>query len=334
MMTTIYKTIFAILSKPERVPRTYPDTYHIINYIHINESNETYDFNLTCDWLNMYNINKIVLINVTRNPKLFEIDIKKHVGYKTNTTIIEFIIPSYKFWTIEGISKFIFQNLPNIFKAENIVDYNVISVTENKNSPYFILYKFEDTTWFEIVSLFKYLNITTSGGNIVKRNINSPLQAQLNLFMQCLERENFLKKKTWNSFHNISYISNRIWYNYNLDINKINELILKWESLILQIKELEEIEYTEKDIYKVYKININEIKKIIELLKIVKDKIILDNYNRNEKNINETNNSDNLTNSKKLNNKSFSNIQKRSYHTLNKNINNDFDNLNIIIKIY
>jgi hypothetical protein len=330
---TIQKTIFATFTKPTLVLGNFPNNYHIITSIQLNETNDLYDYKTTCDFLNLYGIKKIVIITIVKNPKIFEIKINNYKG-KKDTTIIEYLIPSVFFWTYSGLTKFIFFNKEKGLKEENefqfFNDFNLDTIT-----PYFIIYKFEDTSWFEIVSLFKFFNITISGGSTVKRHINSVIVAQLNLFLICLERENFMKK-TWNSFHNVSRISHRIWYDYNLSIEEVNTCFNRWESIVKNEEERKEIiEYANKPYQINYIINLVEVRKIIDILKLIKTKLELDKAQENNEKIEENSNISNEISNENLNNNSNSNNtsnninnsplknnllgqgQKREFHTSN-----------------
>ena len=85
------------------------------------------------------------------------------------------------FFTINGIKEFL------------IEQKYIIEKFNKEIIPNFIIYKFEETTWFEIKRQFKLLNLNIGGGSNVKRHIFSPLQLKLAIFIICLEKSNSFK---------------------------------------------------------------------------------------------------------------------------------------------
>lgn len=70
-------TIFAVLSNPKILERTFPRKHHIITSIHLNETSDNYNYYSTCDYLNLFKIRQVVLLTVTKNKNPMITETKK-----------------------------------------------------------------------------------------------------------------------------------------------------------------------------------------------------------------------------------------------------------------
>lgn len=297
----INKTIFAVLSNPKILEKNFPTKHHIIASIHLNEINDNYNYNSTCDYLSLFNIRQVVLMTITKDPMITEITKRTYLNEEGNTCIIEILIPTFYFWTISFLKYTIFYKYKE--NLSNNIPHNIMNeIIEEIKKSNFIIYKFDDTTWFEIISKFKSFNISISGGIHTKRHINSPLIVNLNTFLLCLEKDK-LPIKTWNSFHNISNISSKIWTNYNLSLDKIQIFYNNLQKLYN--KKLEEYNIS-KTIenhplgIKNNLINLEELSVLLDSIKKVIESLELKEQNNQEK---------------KISNKLSNGIQKREYHS-------------------
>jgi hypothetical protein len=182
-MKNLTKTIFTTLSYPdfgsEKVSYV-----NVIASIYLVDNNDIQDYNTMNNVLEFLDIKNLVIITISKKAKGEKI-LERY--YKGEFSVIKNIMVSYDyFFSNIGIKKFLIEQEYNIevFNKEN----NIQEIR-----PSFIIYRFEETTWLEIKSLFKQLNINIGGGSNVKRHLFSPLHLKLALFIICLEKSNSFK---------------------------------------------------------------------------------------------------------------------------------------------
>jgi hypothetical protein len=183
----IIKTILATFSFPKLNKNQYPSLCHLISFRHFDEVDEYYDFWNTCEELNRYGFKKIVVISITNHPKYVNKTPKReeYFDYKKETFIIEYIFPSFYFWTDQCLSILLTYQNKN-FKHNNTFLFDLKDAE-------FIIYKFDNTTWAEVMSQFKLFNVSISGGNKTLRGLVGTLFSDFHTFLLCLHTKIFKK---------------------------------------------------------------------------------------------------------------------------------------------
>jgi DNA-dependent RNA polymerase len=277
----ITKTIFATFSPPKNKPRNVweEQKYHIIDAMHFDDNNETYDFKEACNHLSYLKIRKVVLISITKNPSIS--GIRRYVYFSLDSSIIEYIVPVYYFWTIEGMKKLIFYKKNLAHGITNYSEDEILNLLDSDlNSAKFVVYKFDNATYTEIYLNFLLFNISISGSSGVKRHLPNPLFTILHIFLTSIYKERIIEKN-WNSFFFIDRDSNRPIFDYNLSIDKLlfyKEKLENEHNTRLSLQEESknwEIEYgTKHPNYNDYKyINMKILKDLVNLiLELIKKK--------------------------------------------------------------
>jgi hypothetical protein len=243
------------------------------------------------------NIRHLIIVTVTKNPLISSIMTLNIRGDGYNSILKNYIVPFRFFFTVENINRFICKREIYIEKearvsySHNRQKWN--TMTDEINAG-FTIFKFENTTYLELVSEFHNLNINISGGASVKRQILSLVQTKLCVFIFALEGENAFKK-IHESFNTHKIITNTHFdFNTKKGINQFN--LFKEELNKIQISE-----ETDNDLN-----NLNN----------------SNNYNNSNKSNNsnnfnkEPNNNNNNNNIKSNNNNPFnSKEQKRDFHS-------------------
>jgi hypothetical protein len=327
---TIKNTILSMFSHPKTKTNNYPSSYHLISINHYDAVDEQYDFKGACYDLNGYGFKKIVLFSITKNPKYYNKLWREEI-YENNkeTIIIEYTIPSFMFWTDSSIKQILF------FKDKKYKQINNV-LFDDLNNADFIINKFDNCTWEEIISQFKLLNISISGGSDTKKQILSPLISDFHTFLLCLHKAS-LRGKVITSFHNINKFSNRNWFDYNLSLEELKSHLLELKIIYeTSIQKIIADRDDNIDPSRIKILNIDKLEEIINITKKIIEKKELENKKlENTKNKDNIKTVDNTTtnssvnkkeietkdlNDSKNNNNPFKSGQKRNYHIIYTNL--------------
>jgi hypothetical protein len=223
-MTNYTKTIIATLTYPDYIKYSESTNLNVIATTYFIENGSNHDYaqmNEVLDLLRIKNLSIITVVKKSLGKKILD---KQFNG---ENSIIKNIIVSYDdFFSQEGITKFVVeQDLP-IELNNNYNDEGTIDVRSS-----FIIYRFEETTWFEIKSRFKLFNINISGGSNVKRHLFSPLHLKLAIFILSLEKSNSFQKVI-DSFSNVHPQINRGIYDLTKSKEQMEKDIENLQNLI------------------------------------------------------------------------------------------------------
>ena len=215
------KTIFPAISIPSYIKQSYPEAFNINVTTYFVDDSPLYNYKELTNNLSNLGIRNIIIITVTKNPEHNQIIEKLYAAEYENSYTKNIIIPFNLFFSKIGIKEFMIEQDLDI-RVEK--EYSLIKdrTTWKSIKAGFVIFKFEETTWAEIVISFRKLNIIVSGGNDSKKRFFSPLHLKLAYFIIFLEKENSFNK-VWHSFNDIDPVKDKPILNYTKPIKQIQE---------------------------------------------------------------------------------------------------------------
>jgi hypothetical protein len=285
--------------------------------------NEFQDYSKIIEVLEFLNIRNLFIVTVTKNPEYYNIT-KKYIQNE-NSIINNIFIPWKIFFKQRGINNFLLNpDFEVTDPFDTSFDDNNNVWNRKKIRPGFIIYKFEETTWFEIVYSSKKLNVNISGGSERLRHTTNPTALRMYLFLIALERANIFNKVS-NSY----YITSKLNKNESKVLFDLNDKEV-WSFL----KNIEEKMINDLN---------QDIKKTEAATPDNKntEAATPDNKLNNYNNSNKSNNSNNINNEPNNNNNNNNNIksnnnnpfnskeQKRDFHSTINLLNNKNKEINL-----
>lgn len=176
-----------------------------------------------CDYLYLFNIVRLIIVTVTKKPNCDHTHERSYTGRNssTSTIISNIIVPSTEFFSKYGIKKYVIDyNLKIKIQTETSLPYDDSTWKDNK--PAFVIYQFENYSWFEVLSNFKYFNVKISGGTKTRRDDFSPTHLRIALFIICLKASKSFHS-VWNSFHNTSISDIKTFLDFTKSLDELQK---------------------------------------------------------------------------------------------------------------
>jgi hypothetical protein len=241
MKNTKSFSLFAVFSSYKDITTLLPSGFQLIVSKYFVDNSRILDYSTMCDYLHIFNIVRLIIVTVTKNPNLNHTHEIVYTGrnHSTSTIITNIIVPSNDFFSKYGIEKYIIdQNIKMKLQTESSLPYD--DSTWKDSRPAFVVYKFENYSYFEVLTYFKKFNIKISGGVKTRRDDFSTTHLRMAYFIICLENcKSF--HTVWNSFHNTSILDRKTFLDFsnNKSLDEMNKELLSLQQEVDQNKNIE-----------------------------------------------------------------------------------------------
>jgi DNA-dependent RNA polymerase len=221
------KTIYAVFTSPDFNYRGNNYNFkgvHLITKMYFKENREIIpNFGICIPVLNSIGVSNMCVITITKRISGEEVITEQ---YPSNFTHVTHYTISYElFFRLDIIRYLILEKELELSKLE-IPKYFIEGAYQpekvTKFKPSFTIFRFEDTTYFDLVVNFKNLDIQLSAGSGTKRGVFAPHELRLGIFIASLERKNSYFH-VWNSFHNTSKETSQVNFDLSQSWVKIKE---------------------------------------------------------------------------------------------------------------